>query len=221
MRLFLKLKAVTTVRVGAPAPRGLAADITLYRTPNGKLAIPGASLKGVLRTIASALAPQLSLSSCGTVNPNNMKDCDVCVLFGKPGGLLTPIRVGIFTCVTEPVAVSVLPRLRISERSGRAEEGALFEVEVLPPETEFEGVVTVYPSLMPAPKRPAMLKLIMHSFRHLRVNRLGRGDSVFDVKLLNPDDVEKWLSSNGVPADESRRLVDQLRDWFWFRGGGP
>ena len=57
-------------------------------------------------------------------------------------------------------------------------------------------------------KRDSLIVLLLDSIRNLRFNRLGRGDSVFDVRVINVEELKK-----SIPAASS--ILDDLSSWFW------
>lgn len=220
MKIRLELRAVTTVNVGGAFAGSFAADIPFYTTPQGEYAIPGSAIKGVLRTIASNIAQKHNLVACGIIDPEELaahareNPCDVCRLFGVPGNENTPIRVGYFKPINAPPAV--LTRIKINPKTGTVERGAMYEIEVLPPCTVFRGTIKVYEGML-GDKRDSLIVLLLDAIKNLRFNRLGRGDSVFDVLVMNVEELRER-----VPAASA--ILDDLSDWFWKDlpcGGAP
>ncbi|MCS7366174.1 MAG: RAMP superfamily CRISPR-associated protein, partial [archaeon GB-1867-035] len=178
MRLGLIIKTKSLLSIGS-GRAGFLADIVLYRAlfsnKNHYLEnyiIPGSTIKGVLRTSASKIAWMLNLSSCGQVDPLKISrthslmkvSCDVCKIFGEPGGTFSPLEVTEFYPIRHPSnAVKIfnnkvlkidlgdsiwindfiksLTRIRLSDDTQNVAEGALFKSEYYPPLTFFYGEV--------------------------------------------------------------------------------
>src|SRR5690554_6531076 len=86
-----KLKTLTGLHIGS----GEVAEVTdalVCRNIDGDLIIPGTSLAGALRALATRLAPYLGCKRCitleGVVGLHGVCNCPVCSLFGviNPGG---------------------------------------------------------------------------------------------------------------------------------------
>ncbi len=222
MKIEVVLKSVSLVIVGGQTPVGMITDVPFYRTPNNRLVIPGSTIKGVLRTISSTLAPSFGLSSCCTIKPEDMKDCDICEIFGRSGISLSALRVTSFKPVNEP-KTDYITRVKINEKTGKAEEKALYNVEIVPPCTEFKGVISIYEGGLSKPKES--LLLVLNAINMVRFNRLGRGDSIFDVRVENIDAVEGKLRELGLDPStpEVSKVLKSLSTWFWDNvecGGG-
>lgn len=221
MKIEVLLRSLKLVSLGDLTSFGFISDVPFYRSPGGRFAIPGSSIKGVLRTLATNLAKEYGLSAIDTINPSILQSSnnDVALLFGKPGLSLPVVRISTFYPVdnVEPV---VLTRIKINEKTGRVEERALFEVEYLPPCTVFSGRIYLNVGLLErqcnnANKVEKLVTLFFKALKFLRFNRLGRGDSVYDVKVVNVDDLEKELSARGFSDKVLFDTLSSLREFFW------
>ena len=135
-------------------------DAFVRQDAQGRPVIPGTSLAGALRTLATRLAPRLNLKSghpvCKALAGNDGKPCGciVCKLFGdvNPGDeanrrrdkgaeKATAARLWVFDAypVGDPASwirdgVGIERAARVAYRQGQIK----FDLEVLPPNTEFE-----------------------------------------------------------------------------------
>lgn len=222
------LRSLKLVSLGDLTSFGFISDIPFYRTPRGRFAIPGSTIRGVLRTLAVELADKYGLSAVDTVNPDILQSSrdDLSLLFGKPGLSLPVLRVSNFYPV-EDVEPVVLTRIKVNEKTGRVEEGAMFDVEYLPPCTTFSGQIILNVGLLRRNCREAkkdeslaesLVALFFDALRLLRFNRLGRGDSVYDVRVANHDELVKELRAEGFSDKRLFDALNFLRDYFWKTG---
>ncbi|RKY87564.1 hypothetical protein DRQ09_04315, partial [candidate division KSB1 bacterium] len=142
-----KLKALTGIYIGS----GDFSEVTgslVYRNVNGKVVIPGTSIAGTLRTLATKLAPHLGFTKCVTLqekmNDNECK-CAVCGLFGSisqsdesEGG--TASKLWVNNAILEnDIKISIRDGVGIdreTKSSSRAMR-AKYDLEVIPKDAEF------------------------------------------------------------------------------------
>lgn len=154
-----KLIARTTIHIGSGEGSNTT-DALCRRDAAGNFLIPGAAIGGVLRAIATRLAPRIGADVCKALlrNEENVEDrteryndgkpceCDVCHLFGELNpsedegkGRASRLFVGhakavnsqISSCIRDGVGID-----RASKTSARAAQ-AKFDLEVLPRSTQF------------------------------------------------------------------------------------
>lgn len=211
----LRLRAVTLLTVGWGIPDVLGADIVharkLRADGHSIYYVPGSSVKGALRTAASRVAPAYGFTSCGEVEPRRIGEaharmggpCDVCRLFGWPGGDpgASLVRVSDFELASTPAAV-VLARVSLDDRTLTARRGALYMVEHLVPGTEFVGRIGV------ADGARGLLPLLLLAVAEMRTRGFGRS-SIVDAR------VEDGGALDQLVEPEWRPLLGQLREWLW------
>ena len=109
-----------------------------------EITIPGSTLKGILRHIADKFSDTLGYSSCKSVQPEEMsklKNCDVCNLFGRPGGTYPRLIVyDSISNISEEYLIEVTGTL-IDRKSGTVMQKHLYSYEVIPPGTVFEAKI--------------------------------------------------------------------------------
>jgi CRISPR/Cas system CSM-associated protein Csm3 (group 7 of RAMP superfamily) len=136
IKLKLKFTCRKKISVGSGKESSPAADITFMRV-NGKLFIPGSTVKGALRTNLLLIADILGLG-----NPEKSKepskialsDDVVSSLFGKPGG--GPPKLLVSPCYPDENSF-VLNHVSIDDATATASEGSLYSAEYLPPGSTF------------------------------------------------------------------------------------
>ena len=135
------LRTCTPLHVGSGRSSD-AADDLLRRDAQGRLLIPGPSLAGALRSIATRLAPRLGADVCQALQPNPPRKqacgCLVCQLFGdiqpqetegKASGLIVydaVLQADAQTAIRDGVGID-----RVTGAAARAER-LKFDLEVLP-----------------------------------------------------------------------------------------
>lgn len=211
IRFKLRLRAVTLLTVGGGLPEVLGADVVQARKLVGEryeLYLPGSSVKGALRSAASRVAGSYGFTSCGEVEPSRILraheslggPCDVCRLFGWPGGGAA-LRVGDFRLLGG-AATEVVTRVSLEDSTLTAETGKLYSTEHLPPGTEFEGELRLDES------EAGLLPLLLLGVAELRLGRFGRG-SLVDARI------EDGGALDGLVGDAWRGLLSELRSWLW------
>lgn len=98
----------------------------------------------------------------------------------------------------------ILTRIRIDDRSMRADEGALFSIEYVLPGCEFAGAI----ELNDVSKEK--IPLLLLSLAELRLGRIGRGGSLIDLRIDDPDRLEEILRNTVWLG-----LLNELRGWLW------
>jgi CRISPR/Cas system CSM-associated protein Csm3 (group 7 of RAMP superfamily) len=192
------VKPVTLGCVGSSVRAVLGPDIEFYRRGD-TICIPGSSLKGALRSSASRVARVYGFESCDEVRPEHMKPCDVCKLFGGPGGLPS-LLVGDLEPVEQTQRI-IITRVKINDKSLRAEEGGLYTQEhVL--FSEFRGKVII---LNPEKR---LLGLLLLAIAELRLDRVGR-NTVLDVRLERTESLQAEIEPRWM------ELLEGLKKWLW------
>lgn len=231
MRLGLIIKTKSLLSIGS-GRAGFLADIVLYRSLFSNrdryienYMIPGSTIKGILRTSASKIAWMLNLSSCGQIDPikigrqhSLMKvSCDVCKIFGEPGGSSSPLEVTEFHPIKHPNNalkifnnkvltidlndsiwisnfIRSLTRIRLSDDTQNVAEGALFRVEYYPPLTFFYGEISLNkPFNWTHDYYTNACRLLLLSIANVNYERIGRSGlaefSVIDYEKIPKDDL--------------------------------
>lgn len=99
MKLEIELEVLSALSVGSTADvQGVGVDKATMRDADGKLIIPGSTLKGRIRWECERIARALGWEVCDTPQPDNMcpyywhhrdvqedKFCDLCLIFGVSG----------------------------------------------------------------------------------------------------------------------------------------
>jgi CRISPR/Cas system CSM-associated protein Csm3 (group 7 of RAMP superfamily) len=217
IRFKLRLRAVTLFTVGGGIPDVMGADIVYSkkaRVSSSELKytyyIPGSSIKGVLRTAASKIAPAYGFSACGKIRPEHIESshkggpCDVCKLFGYPGkdfSAASSLFVSDFDLINEAKSM-IVTRVALDDKTLTAMEGALYSVEHLLPGAEFEGELRI------AEHSKNLLPLLLLAIAELRTGRLGRS-SVCDAKIIDDGALDTNVEPRWLP------LLQELRNWLW------
>lgn len=155
-QLTLMLQTRTALHVGEGGGDAVT-DAFVRRDASGRPMIPGSSLAGALRAIATRLAPRLGYGPCQAMEPAKREapacSCNVCRLFGDvnpvdvaasaPAKARTA-RAGRLWVFDAHPQDSVVPLVRDGvgiERAGRVAARAAsvkFDLEVLPSDMKFE-----------------------------------------------------------------------------------
>jgi len=182
--------------------------------PLNPFILPASSIKGTMRTaIHNAievlkLLPEDKYTSCGEVEPEKIKPCDVCNLFGYPNSK----RSGCFTIEvdkTKENGRTYITRVSIDDKKQIVNEGSLFNQEVIPPSNEFSFSIYYRCDMR-------LFKLLLYSLLALRYWRLGR-NSMIDVKVNNVDEICKSVQCD----DEVKEILSQLSNYMWEGGVNP
>ena len=214
MRLKAVLKAKGLLTVGCGYPQVFGADIQLYATSPGRPLIPGSTIKGALRSSACKIAPLLAMASCGEIEPSRIADkhremggvCDVCRIFGAPGGYRGLLRATPFKPLGKPRTI-VIARVGIDDVTKKAGRGRLYSTEHYEPGQEFEGDITLRSD------DADDIKFILAALANLRFEPFGRAGSI-DVKVAEHDIPPEICEGNPAVAE----LLAALSDWL---GGVP
>ena len=213
----LRLRAVTLFTVGGGVPDIMGADVALIKKARASGSefeyvyyIPGSTVKGVLRTVASRIAPAYGFSACGEVRPERIESshvggpCDVCKLFGRPGkdpSVASSLFVSDFDLINDVRPVTVV-RVALDDKTLTAMEGALYSVEHLPLGAEFEGELRL------SEHSKHLLPLLLLAIAGLRTDRIGRG-STCDAKVVDDGALDAHVEPKWRP------LLQELRAWLW------
>lgn len=148
-----KLVARTAIHIGSGFGDETT-DAPLFRDAQGKWLIPGTTQGGVLRTIATRLAPRLGMEPCQSLISGRQQTCkcEVCHLFGnlQPSeeeeygaeeDRIRASRVWVYNAqpCEEDVKTSIRDGVGIDRSSGTAARAAAskFDLEVIPAGTTF------------------------------------------------------------------------------------
>jgi len=153
-----ELKLTTAMHIGSGQSKEIT-DATLRRDVQGRIVIPGTAIAGLLRTIATRLAPRLKIVGhpdiCRSIDQGiNREDlpcgCAVCHLFGDlyPGvgedeaqrKLTRASRLWVYDAYIKNASVAIRDGVGIARSTGTAAsvEAMKFDLEVLPPGTLFD-----------------------------------------------------------------------------------
>jgi CRISPR/Cas system CSM-associated protein Csm3 (group 7 of RAMP superfamily) len=207
----VRVRSVGLLTVGWSHPIALGPDIPFARKLVGNrsvLYIPGSSFKGALRSSASRVAKAYGFESCGQTLPKLIyenhgsgKPCDVCNVFGWPGGGQARVFFSDLECVQGSETFTTT-RIRLTDNTLTVAERALFVAEHLPYHAEFKGNVSYWDI---DGERLALLLLAM---AELRLGRIGRTSAV-DVKIEETGDLAKDLPPTWGG------LLSELGAWLW------
>ena len=180
--------------------------------------------KGLITTCTGGLNKCWIKETCG--------ECIVCRVFGSLGGTPSPLEVTNFYAVKpdrvkevaelgledaleredlwEDAQVLVLTHVRIDDKSGKAAEGGLYEVEAVQPGATFYGEIRLYEELLgslegaPQVKVKEACRLILASLAQLNFSYAGRRSRV-KVRVMGAD--------LGAASEDalSKALLDGLR----------
>lgn len=185
--------------------------ISTIDIPLNPFTLPASSIKGTMRTAIHnviqvlKLLPEDKYTSCGEVEPEKIKPCDVCNLFGYPNSKSS----GCFTIEVDKVVKdnrTYITRVSIDDKKQIVNEGSLFNQEVIPPNNEF--LFSIYYRC-----DMRLFKLLLYSLLALRYWRLGR-NSMIDVKVNNVDEICKSVQCDS----ETKEILSQLSNYMWEGG---
>lgn len=204
IEIGIKIKPVGLATVGGGILTVFGPDIPLM-LKRGKPYIPGSTFKGALRSAASRIAEAYGYRACGEINPERLRQCgscDVCRLFGSPR-----VSSGLFASDFEPIGETrtmVVTRVRIEDRTEKAEEGGLYKQEHVW-KAEFGARIRIVGKLK---ENPRLLALLLLALAELRTGRIGR-KTLLDVKLEDADDLLAKLEN---PMKE---VAEELKKYLW------
>lgn len=212
-----------------------AADDLLRRDAQGRILIPGTSLAGSLRTIATRLAPRLGSAPCQSIQEGDfigkICGCLACQLFGD----VNPQRDHTKGCASrliifdaplekEPELV-IRDGVGIDRVSGAAarKERLKFDLEVVPAGTAFSLRMELDPNL----KGEQLLELLAAALAEWQAGRgavggrVGRGLGALELRdiryhepaLDNFDKVVAFLKS-GPDWTTSQGRIDWVDQWI-------
>jgi len=211
-RFTVRLRPIGLLTVGGSHPELAGADIAFVTTSvDGRevVYVPASSFKGALRSSASRVAERYGFRSCGQTSPELMQrahagsgTCDVCRLFGVPSR--NPSQHLFFDDLLPDGSLTsrqLITRVRINDRSMRAEDGGLYTSEAVY-SGEFTGQVRYSEEVV------ELLPLLLLGLAELRMDRFGRRSSV-DLRLEGTDQLRQDLGREWHP------LLDALEGWLW------
>lgn len=182
----LKLKLIVEKKLsigsGGISPK-FKADITLPSIEGidgqERIYIPGSTIKGVLRTSLMRIAWLL-----GHEQPSGKGDI-VTTLFGEPHSPL-PSKVYVDSAFIK-ASTEVLPHVKINDKSGTAEERALFRIEYIPIGEE------ITTTLIARDLSVDEVKALLAAILNLRYERIGRA-GVVNVRIVEAEGLDKFLA---------------------------
>jgi len=196
----LRLRPIKLATFGSSLVPVLGPELETIKK-QGKPVIPGSSLKGALRSAASRVAETYGFKSCGEARPSALCSCEVCALFGKPGGNPGPLMADDLEPEGE-VSKLVVTRVGISDDSGKAKEGSLYTTEHVY-QAEFSGRLRIIRQV-----ERKLLGLLLLSLAELRTGRMGR-NTLCDLKLEETQTFRSELEERWSP------LLQELERWLW------
>jgi len=195
----VEVRPVGLFTVGGGTVEVFGPDVPFIKE-RGKIFIPGSTFKGLLRSAASRVAETYGFSSCGNIRPEELcGSCDVCKLFGSirsQGKLI----VGNLEAV-EGYELLWFTRVRINDKSNKAEEGGLFTQEHSYGGS-FRGMIRVMED------GAELLGLLLLALAELRTGRAGRR-SLLDLKI------GKTAGLQGKVEGRWLKLVNELEKFLW------
>ena len=220
------LKTCTPLHIGSGRSSETPDDL-LRRDAQGRLLIPGPSLAGALRSIATRLAPRLGSEPCQALQSNPPKNqacgCLVCQLFGD----VNPqehkgeaSKLIVYDAVLGDAKIVIRDGVGINRVTGAAarKEHLKFDLEVLPAGASFELRMELDPYF----ENEKALELLAASLAEWQAGRgavggrVARGMGAFSLEdvsfleepLANVEAVTAFLKSG--PAWKTRK-----RDHAW------
>lgn len=143
-----RLKALAGLHIGS-GEVGKVTDAPVYRNIDGEIIIPGTTLAGALRALATKLAPHLGHRKCTALEDDGTSsgscNCPVCSLFGSinPGKIEdegSPSKIWFYDAVSEGDVKTVIRdgvgidrETKTASRAARAK----YDFEVVPKDTIF------------------------------------------------------------------------------------
>lgn len=180
-----KIKTLTSLHVGRGRGEKEAGepDLPVMKFPDGRPYIPGSSLKGAIRSELDRLARGLGFSLCIRNEPRYScappQLCVSCILFGS-----TEVASKITfrdAVITQDVSPILRVGTAITRDSKKVVEGSLFEVEYLPPNSEFD-LEMVFEN--PEPWMIGLLIMCIESLQAIG-GQVSRGAGKVEFKLEN------------------------------------
>lgn len=219
IRLNVYLRADEPLTIGWGYPGLTGTDISLFRfepSITAKPVIPGSTVKGVLRTIATRVARILGLKVCDGIAPEDIKQCirsggsDLLLeMFGAPDtNNPSALRISPFTLVETDIQLYTIKHVSLNRRSLKAEEGALYSEEVVLPCTVFKGEIVLECNKGKCDK---MLELLLLSLLELEYFGLGRNSRRVSVKIEVAD--KDLLDNKEIVSDLSRKILAIASDF--------
>lgn len=181
----IRLRTEKKLNVGGAYTIKSRAEVPFQRILLGDkeyLYIPGSTLKGVLRTSLIKIAGTLGFKNVSwRVSPESLAEADphdiVIRLFGRPHDMKSKVFI-------DPIYLSsdtqTLTHVRIDDKFGVCEEGALYTVEYLPIGIEFETVVSGRG--LDIEEARALFSAILE----MRFERIGKA-GIVDVKIIREE----------------------------------
>lgn len=204
MKLTIELKTLSLFNTGGVTPTFMYYDIPFHRTrdPGSRIykpTISGSSLKGALRSALIRIADAFGLSVCSE-RPNSRDNCDICYLFGAPGGGGS-VYVSDLVCDSKTL---LLTHVSLDDRSLTARRHALYSVEYVPPGTIFRGEIDYEGEA----RRLGPLLLALAALRTDRVGRSG----ILDLRVVNAGEVRRSVLKD---LGRYEPLLEGLGVWAW------
>ncbi|MHA1469779.1 MAG: RAMP superfamily CRISPR-associated protein [Candidatus Asgardarchaeia archaeon] len=172
-----------------------------------KLMIPGSTLKGITRHIADKLSSVYGYSSCKSVKPEEIVDqhrkmggkCDVCNLFGTPGGYSSKIYFLDAFANISPKLLDMYTGILIDRSKMVVREKHLYSYEIIPAGTKFHGSIITYGFT------ELDWKILLIALSEIPDEGIGlrRGDVDFKIVKITPD--------------LSNELVSKIQNWLGDR----
>jgi len=180
IKLTVVGKTRKLLNIGGPVIDPSRGDNPFYRIIDSEgesyLYIPGSTLKGVLRKSALKVAGLLGYKVGFSVHPDIMDHEDiVSKVFGAPG-LKSKIIVSGALLSEMSIVPEIYTHIRVDEKTGIVDEGALFEREYLPIGTSFEFEINGYDMDIEE------ARLLLAALYEMRYEKLGRG-GLIEVSL--------------------------------------
>lgn len=228
-RLSGHLVMESALHVGTGKGGGLV-DSPVYRDSRNEVVIPGTSIAGALRTLATRIAPNLGLTPCVEIRSPGVGtacDCAACQLFGSvnPQRDLErgfPSKIWVYdaplahdspTFVRDGVGID--RETNAASRAGRVK----FNYEVLPKGAQFELLLELDPDV--TEEQEVLLASALAEWTHGRCflggnKARGCGRAILQdlslktIDLGDPSKIISWLRGHPRPLETPGFLQDRL-----------
>ncbi len=208
------------VTIGWGYPSTPIADIHLMRhkpSMESPPAIPGSTIKGVLRTASIRAAKLLKIDNiCVDIDPRLIssicRENDIVLeIYGRPGGKRSRLMVETFRINRgSNIDTVVLKHVSIDRDSLKNLRGALYSVEYLPPCTEIKGKIALDIAGKENGEAARMLDLILLSLIEIQYIGIGRGSKRVWVKIDRIDPQLEELKEKGIASNIALKLAEAL-----------
>ncbi|MHA1285074.1 MAG: RAMP superfamily CRISPR-associated protein [Promethearchaeota archaeon] len=188
IQIDLRLTTRTHLTIGSGDKELLSsADITQLKRRNKTYetaCIPASTFKGILRSSAIQIAHFFGYNYCTNLkgefyNKHSKKDCIICQIFGASDMSSKVFCEDFFPIYKETINFQYLTRNKIKRKTGKSEEGSLFTIEQIYPNTIFHG------SLIARNLSDKEQELLVASLLNMNFCRFGHSGGLIDLKIIS------------------------------------